>query len=454
VSLFGIQIQGKIHATGFSTFNATNCTFRPLSEERAAIEFLCESHGKFENCVFENSENCAVIVRDRSKAVFEGCTFRNCLRGVIATEKAVIEFNNCTFEDIAEYAVYVHSGSETVIKNCRFQSLSSRAVLCLKASFVTIEDATFSNVSRGLIIANASKGSISRSTLEGIGPFGCHAASGSNLDISQCTFTDLTGNALFYLNSTGRVDDIEVTNFSYPALVANGTDCTPDFNNCRLTGGSYLAVASRDSSHPTFTKMAISDIQSDVFSISDGSAVIINDCTVKRCKNSVFAVFNEAKAIVTDTAVEECGSLSNCFLGGEIEYLFGTPVCDATSGTEQVHHTEYGSSSCDHKCPCGQEAEFACVPCGHRVCSACGQVAKGGLCPLCSSKCTDFVHVFDSCEKCVVCMEEDPTWIVLGCGHKCLCAECAPQMLNGNTKCPLCGILFVSLKKDYSLTLE
>ena len=41
-------------------------------------------------------------------------------------------------------------------------------------------------------------------------------------------------------------------------------------------------------------------------------------------------------------------------------------------------------------------------------------------------------------EKCVICLVEPKKFIIVPCGHQCLCQDCSLKVLAADSMCPIC----------------
>lgn len=49
-------------------------------------------------------------------------------------------------------------------------------------------------------------------------------------------------------------------------------------------------------------------------------------------------------------------------------------------------------------------------------------------------------------EECCICLDGEPTMVIVPCGHLCFCSDCSKEM---NDKCPMCrGKIVSKIKKD------
>jgi len=55
----------------------------------------------------------------------------------------------------------------------------------------------------------------------------------------------------------------------------------------------------------------------------------------------------------------------------------------------------------------------------------------------------------DKDKECCVCMERCPTHVLVPCGHKCVCEECAPRFLM--KECPICRKVVATIIKVFDV---
>lgn len=127
-------------------------------------------------------------------------------------------------------------------------------------------------------------------------------------------------------------------------------------------------------------------------------------------------------------------------------------------------------------------ADFVIIPCGHKVlCKKCSlecappkpslppqqpnqkppaqpqpQIVPGlstFTCPLCDTpiqRCTEeFVE-----KQCVICLDHKCDTIILPCGHRCICYECATQLWTEKKQCPLCQTRVLSFRHMFQIYTE
>lgn len=74
-----------------------------------------------------------------------------------------------------------------------------------------------------------------------------------------------------------------------------------------------------------------------------------------------------------------------------------------------------------------------------------------------------FAHVTDireqvvmlakkSVKYCVVCFEKENSFAFQPCRHKCVCKECAQNLINKTKICPICRVKIVSAQAIYDIT--
>lgn len=135
-----------------------------------------------------------------------------------------------------------------------------------------------------------------------------------------------------------------------------------------------------------------------------------------------------------------------------------------------VHHDNVDAVTAGHShlgicMRCKKEAaDHIISPCGHKVlCKKCAQECKTHatipgmkrekaehFCPLCDipiHHCTEeFVE-----PKCAICLDHKPDTVILPCGHRCICYECATHLFTEKRQCPLCQSRILSFRYNFQI---
>jgi hypothetical protein len=61
----------------------------------------------------------------------------------------------------------------------------------------------------------------------------------------------------------------------------------------------------------------------------------------------------------------------------------------------------------------------------------------------------------DDENSCVICMESVADWVLLPCGHICMCRACSQTILSSSNKlCPLCRVQVENTIKTYGVVVQ
>lgn len=121
-----------------------------------------------------------------------------------------------------------------------------------------------------------------------------------------------------------------------------------------------------------------------------------------------------------------------------------------------------GMHNCGPCLHCNEKiANYVCSPCGHKVlCRQCAanlspseasQSNSGrSKCPLCTTPiqrcCEEFVE-----DTCVICLDHTCNTIILPCGHRCICYNCATSLWAEKKQCPLCQARVLSFRYQFPI---
>ena len=466
-----------------------NCVFRDpagADSQRAKpiFDVMAGAYCEFENCQFVGAKKVAFAARTGSVSIFKGCSFINCKNGVLVCEGSAVKLANCHFGGIDGLAAYAYRRGELNVDECTFTNIENKAVLCLEGSCGSVSKCTFRGVKSGCVVSG--EGSwvhVSESCMsEANGPT-MSALKKSVLLVENCTVSDVTGNGLAFVNSTGYASGVKITKLKYPAIVICGRQANPIIKNCKISECEMFGISVREYGSPTIEDVTVNGAKGAGISISEFSEPLIRNCTIESVQGTGISVFNGARAALEGVEFKDCEKDSDTFMRGTISdkprecpnrsegisweepvrqgllskklAAFPAPVWQRPSGIPlpqkliTVQNEDHSFHCCSHRCvQCGAETEFVADNCGHRLCEKCKTSSD---CPQCHTMCTRLVRVFEE-EECVICCSAKSSRICLPCGHKCLCAECASQLIDdgGANKCPLCAQQLRDTKADYS----
>lgn len=121
---------------------------------------------------------------------------------------------------------------------------------------------------------------------------------------------------------------------------------------------------------------------------------------------------------------------------------------------ERVTHNH---NKCVH---CGNDAEAVAAPCGHEIyCTKCAKeiIAKRNadrtlkpICPLCQTVIAAFAKEYPE-TTCAICLDNPCDTIILPCGHRCICYECATILWTEKRQCPICCGKIISYRHVFPL---
>ena len=438
----------------------------------------------FENCQFIGAQKVAFAARTGSVAFFKGCSFINCKNAILVCEGSKVSIENCRFGGIHGLGAYGYRRSELYVDGCEFTNIDNKAILCLEGSQGYVSRCTFKGVNSGCVVAGESSWAHVRDSnmSEANGP-AMSAMRKSVLTAQNCTVSNVKGNGLAFVNSTGYASGVEITNSQYPAIVICGRQANPVIKNCKISECDMFGVSVREYASPTIEDVTVSGAKGAGISISEFSEPLIRNCSVSNVQGSGISVFNGARAAVEKVELQNCERDCDSFMRGTIldkprecpnrsegiswqpakidsltnnSEAFDLPVFQIPDGLPSpqklitVQNEDHSfHCTCSHRCVnCGAETKFVADNCGHRLCEKC---KTSSTCPKCHTMCTRLVQVFEE-EECVICCSAKSSRICLPCGHKCLCAECASQLIDdgGANKCPLCAQQLRDTKADYS----
>jgi len=470
----GMDLRIKVHVTGHASFSAKDCTFRVFSnDQNAIVDVFANSQAHFESCTFIGAPKLAVAVRDCSVATFRNCRWLENTNGVLIANDSRADFENCVFSKSASLSVYAYRGGQAVLSGCRFDRCGGKGVFALTDGMVVADGCAMSDMSgHGVFAARKSLAVVRDCTFERVKGSGVTGCEGASLRIANCRFSEIGGHGVAFKNSSGHVCNVTIANCGRAAIGVAGAQANPVIMDTKISDCKSFGVTVRDFAVPLFQNVTIKRVKMHAFSVSDFAAPLVRGCRIAGAGGVAFSVFNGARLTIQNNTVATCKAVSDTFLEGSLSRaraVFAEPEAVEPAAPSPLARLNVipvpAFPSSDepalpgpmkridvmndvHKCggsgpsgcvQCGRAAAKMCDSCGHRVCEACEDMVSGThRCPRCSMECERVVRVFEE-ETCCICLDAAATTIVLPCGHKCMCAECAVKIAAGVAKCPVCN---------------
>lgn len=473
-----MHIRGRLVLSG-QGYIFQECHFEDYGQNQddPTLQTIEDSWLRFDKCTFSGVGKAAVAVRRRSRMWMKDCVFNHVKNGVLISEGTVCVLDNCIFRNTTMLSVYSYQNSRALCRNCTFVNCGGRAMMALGSSTIAAQNCSFEGMrSGGVFAAEKSECVVDSCKFSDCSFFGVGVMSRSHGFISRAHFHGMDGNAIQVGHSDGLIVGVTVENCRCPAIFVTGQRSNPVIKDCVLKSCA-VGVATREFSVPVIFNIAFQGMEREAFSISDFSCPLISQCSFEGVSGNCFTVFNGAKAMLVDmpeqVSVEELteGKVVPGFEGtllppkviqrppqfAEDQWLREFPVPDyhglqrlprlqVHSAVHRPHFTNEG------KCvSCGRLTNSISSSCGHRLCPECaqGKAQATGMCPLCHTAFQGTCTVFGQ-KGCCVCFESEATWLLLPCGHRCLCAACAVQLCRYQNQCPLCCTKIRAQKPDFS----
>ncbi|OHS97886.1 hypothetical protein TRFO_35822 [Tritrichomonas foetus] len=302
-----VSLLSKIHITGRAQFVATGCVFTSLNGKTPALEIFANSSAVFDKCVFKNCNGVSVIVRDRSMAQFNNCTFLSNKDSIFSFDRSYIECNNCVFSQSTHSSITVDKSASAKISDSKFKESQGKAISVKAGSKIHVYDSLFdSNKDGSIVLIEKSFGCFSRNTFQKIVATAICATKESHVYSKFNTFEEIAGNAIAFVNSTGFSYNDKIKGTKAPAIAVKGKMANPVISNTVISYTNNYAVACREASCPTFDQCTFEKIGSNVFSISEGSYPKIKNSLFKNIdlvENVIFSVFEYARPILINNEI-------------------------------------------------------------------------------------------------------------------------------------------------------
>lgn len=475
-----LHIRGRLVLSGKGEYIFQECHFEDYGQNQddPTLQTIEYSSLTFEKCTFSGAGKAAIAIRGRSRMLMKGCLFNGVKNGVLISEGTICVLDSCDFRDTAMLSVYSYQNSRALCRNCSFVNCGGRAMMAIGNSTIAAQNCRFEGMKSGAVFAaEKSECVVDMCTFSDCSFFGVGVMSRSHGFVAGSQFHGMNGNAIQIGHSDGLIINILVERCRCPAIFVTGQRSNPVIKDCTLRFCA-VGVAAREFSVPVVFNVAFQGMEREALSISDFSGPLISQCSFEGISGNCFTVFNGAKAMLVDipeeVTVDEIteGKVVRGFDGtflppkvvqrplrfAEDQWLASEfPVPDyrglqrlprlqVQSSVHRPHVTNGG------KCvSCGCLTNSISSSCGHRLCPECAeQKAKvTGVCPLCHTAFQGTSTVFEQA-VCCVCRESEATWLLIPCGHLCLCAACAVQLSRYQNQCPLCYTKIRAQKPDFS----
>ena len=462
-----------------------------------------------QQCQFNNEKAASsILVLDQAHAMIKGSYFSDVQKfSVYVLKSGNCEIDECKFENPKALSIFLFNQGQATVSNCNFSNCQSCITLSQLSKLDTI-NCNFSNVKIGAIsirdsVADIKECSFSNSNCNGI------VFNNSNGNVYDVTFKNFELSPIAVLGNESKpfIKKANIMNVNNSAIISRDYS-QPIFENITIDNVKSNGASISDFSTPVFRNCKFSNVSNDLINIFNGAKATFDRCNMILNENQQQYLMNISLEASIETFTNNIIEIPfhqmkdkiiyvhhngiskiNCFENNQIKYT----KCKCNSG-RAFHLSDYKNCilqaqssqhlhkchSHNHECKCNSdhnnneshEKQILCmhcqenlatqilIPCGHKVlCEKCANIIKNDKenqkhqCPLCNTCISDStIEYKENC--CVICLDAACDCIFLPCGHRCVCSECAKEVMKNQSKCPLCQRHLKAFKHCFEIPEE
>ena len=433
-----------------------------------STEFIYLTSLTFETTVmFENLLNISI----------SNCTFLNSKVHFPNYDKYALSFscckhvviNNIQFINLINKIGIFNVNSNVIIENLLANNCESTNIVACSLGWLTIRNSQFNHLKSTAIFSNINSNvDISNCTFSEINDFIPIFIDSSKFVVKKCKFQNSSSGIHLSNNSCGVIDEnnfIDIKNLGIGIIKSDILIKGNDFQSIKnainadidsavtiiknkLKNVSPNGVLINDSKYAEIDCIEIDGAEECGISISSTNKCVIKNSIIKNCGESSIEIYNNSDATIKNNKISNIAKFGLAAFTGGIIVAEQNQIDNIGESMVKLFYKGGGTFIDNNVSNCPKQSTFNNP--------SIFLFAKNGIFPSITNdqSCVKDSIIFEELKYnedslCLMCNKNKRNTYLLKCGHQAFCTECAEIALKNKGKCPICRFPISNISKNY-----
>lgn len=432
-----------------SKISASNLTISKGNESL----FVCKNNSMvyLKDSTLNDTHANAIYCKE-SHLKIENCSIYNTEYPAIFSENSVAEISNNVIQNVSQNGISLTNCKDCKVVGNRLTRIKSSSINFIDCSTGIIQENQINEAGgNGIYLSNKSDATISRNQIQNTECPGIAIITNSKAIISENKITNAKHAGICArCASDVKIEDCDLSDIGESGISISDTENCTIVNNC-ISNCKANAIEAYNRSKVNFYGNKIMNIQGSVFYVFTSAFVKAENNKIEKIGNALFKVIFKGGGEFINNDVKNCTrqidgqTSSQYFMLGNGEFKGATNIESRKS--ENVVFDDAKISDANILClKCNRKQRDAVlIDCGHKVyCTECAEKALNNRekCPLCQFDILSIVRDLHlpSEMKCKLCGSNGHSCIITPCGHipSGFCEKCIQRWYVNTQNCPVC----------------